>query len=168
MTAGRATSADLVRAYAARIVALDRDGPQLHAVNPNAVADAMALDVERRAKGARGPLHGIPILIKDNIETADPMPTTAGSLALSGNITDRDAPLVARFRAAGYSIVSVLARRGQAQALMERAEALDAPLQSGANGVTALGIGPGRWLFIGASLARLAPLADLASLSRVL
>jgi len=64
-----------------------------------------------------------------------------------------------------YSIVSVLARRGQAQALIERAGALDAPLQSGANGVTALGIGPGRWLFIGASLAKLAPLADLASLS---
>jgi len=108
MAAGRITSAGLVRAYIARIDALDRGGPHLRAViavNPNAVADAMALDVERKAKGARGPLHGIPILIKDNIETADPMPTTAGSLALANNVTHRDAPLVARLRAAGAVIL---------------------------------------------------------------
>jgi amidase len=108
MAAGRVTSVDLVRAYIARIDALDRDGPQLHSVivvNPNAIADAMALDTERKAKGARGPLHGIPVLVKDNIETADPMATTAGSLALADNFTHRDAPLVARLRAAGAVIL---------------------------------------------------------------
>jgi amidase len=108
MAAGRVTSVDLVRAYIARIDALDRDGPQLHSVivvNPNAIADAMAMDAERKAKGARGPLHGIPVLVKDNIETADPMATTAGSLALADNFTHRDAPLVARLRAAGAVIL---------------------------------------------------------------
>ena len=108
MAAGRVSAAELVQAYIARIDALDRSGPQLHAiiaVNPNAIADATALDAERKAKGARGPLHGIPILVKDNIETADPMPTTAGSLALAGNVTHRDAPLVARLRAAGAVIL---------------------------------------------------------------
>jgi len=108
MAAGRVTSAELVRAYIARIDALDRGGPQLRAViavNPNAIADAAALDGERKTKGARGPLHGIPILVKDNIETADPMPTTAGSLALADNVTHRDAPLIARLRAAGAVIL---------------------------------------------------------------
>ena len=65
------------------------------------MADARASDAERKAKGARSPLHGIPILVKDNIETADPIPTTAGSLALADNITHRDAPAVAQLRAAG-------------------------------------------------------------------
>src|SRR4051794_31905890 len=77
MAAGRVSAADLVRAYIARIDALDRGGPQLHAViavNPNAIADARALDAERRRGHLRGPLHGIPILVKDNIETVDPMP----------------------------------------------------------------------------------------------
>jgi amidase len=108
MAAGRVTSADLVRAYLARIEAMDRNGPQLRAViavNPQAIADAAALDSERKTKGARGPLHGIPILVKDNIETQDPMPTTAGSLALADNVTHRDAPLVARLRAAGAVIL---------------------------------------------------------------
>jgi amidase len=108
MAAGRVTSAGLVQAYIARIDALDRNGPQLHAViavNPNAIAAATALDAERKAQGARGPLHGIPILVKDNIETADPLPTTAGSLALADNITHRDAPLVAKLRAAGAVIL---------------------------------------------------------------
>jgi amidase len=108
MTAGRVSAAELVQAYTARIDALDRSGPQLHAViavNPNAIADAVALDAERKAKGPRGPLHGIPILVKDNIETADLMPTTAGSLALANNVTHRDAPLVARLRAAGAVIL---------------------------------------------------------------
>jgi amidase len=108
MAAGRVSAAELVRAYSARIEALDRNGPELHAViavNPNAIADAMALDAERKAGGARGPLHGIPILVKDNVETADPMPTTAGSLALANNVTHRDAPLVARLRAAGAVIL---------------------------------------------------------------
>src|SRR3954464_6992759 len=108
MAAGRVSAAELVAAYIARIDALDRAGPQLHAViavNPNAIADAQALDAERRGGHTRGPLHGIPILVKDNIETADPMPTTAGSLALAGNVTGRDAPVIARLRAAGAIIL---------------------------------------------------------------
>ena len=108
LTAGRVTSEDLVRAYLARIAKIDRSGPKLQSIislNPNAIADARALDAERRAKGARGPLHGIPILVKDNIETADPIATTAGSLALAENITHRDAPAVARLRSAGVIIL---------------------------------------------------------------
>ena len=108
LTAGRATSVDLVRAYLARIAATDRRGPTLRAVvalNPDALAQARALDAERKAGHIRGPLHGIPILIKDNIETADAMPTTAGSLALAANLTRRDAPVVARLRAAGAVIL---------------------------------------------------------------
>jgi len=108
MAAGRVTSEQLVRAYEARIALIDRSGPSLYsviAVNPNALADARRLDAERRAGHVRGPLHGLPILIKDNVETADPMPTTAGSLALAANITHRDAPIVARLRAAGAVIL---------------------------------------------------------------
>jgi amidase len=108
MAAGRVTSEELVRAYLARIEANDRGGPALRSVislNPDALADARALDAERKAKGSRGPLHGIPILIKDNIETADPIPTTAGSLALADNITHRDSPIVERLRAAGAVIL---------------------------------------------------------------
>ncbi len=108
MAAGRVTSEQLVRAYLARIDAIDVHGPALRSVisiNPNALADARALDAERKAKGPRGPLHGVPILIKDNIETADPVATTAGSLALADNVTHRDAPIVARLRAAGAVIL---------------------------------------------------------------
>jgi amidase len=108
LAAHRVTSAELVRLYEQRIAALDRAGPHLNSVlilNPDALAEARALDAERAIKGPRGPLHGIPILVKDNIETADPMPTTAGSLALEGNITHRDAPAVARLRAAGAIIL---------------------------------------------------------------
>ena len=108
MQAGKATSVDLVRAYRARIAAMDRAGPALRSVialNPNAEAQAKALDAERRAGRVRGPLHGVPVLIKDNVETADAMPTTAGSLALKDNITRRDAPVVAQLRAAGAVIL---------------------------------------------------------------
>src|SRR5437868_2861866 len=78
LTAGRITSEHLVRAYLKRIESLDRAGPRLRsviAVNPEALAQARASDRERRQSGARGPLHGIPVLLKDNIETADRMPT---------------------------------------------------------------------------------------------
>src|SRR5258706_11604365 len=105
---GRVTSLQLVDAYLARIARIDRTGPALRSVlalNPQAHAQARALDRERAAGHIRGPLHGIPLLIKDNIETADPMPTTAGSLALAGNHGGRDAPLVARLRAAGAVIL---------------------------------------------------------------
>jgi len=110
MTAGKATSVSLTQAYMARIAAMDRGpkGPALRAViavNPDALAQARALDAERKAGRVRGPLHGVPILIKDNIETLDPMATTAGSLALRNNITRRDAPVVAQLRAAGAVIL---------------------------------------------------------------
>ncbi len=108
MTSGRVTSEALVAAYLQRIEMLDRSGPALNsvlAVNPDAAAQARSLDDERRAGRVRGPLHGIPILIKDNIETRDPMPTTAGSLALAANITARDAPAIARLREAGAIIL---------------------------------------------------------------
>ena len=108
MAAQRLTSEALVRFYLDRIARLDRAGPALHAVialNPDALAQARALDAERRAGHVRGPLHGVPILIKDNIETADPIATTAGSLALAANVTGRDAPAVARLRAAGAVIL---------------------------------------------------------------
>ncbi|RZM33851.1 MAG: amidase, partial [Sphingomonas sp.] len=108
MTAGTASSVDLVRAYLARIAAMDRKGPTLRSVialNPDALAQAKALDAERRAGRVRGPLHGVPVLIKDNVETADAMPTTAGSLALKDNMTRRDAPVVAQLRAAGAVIL---------------------------------------------------------------
>ncbi len=108
LTAGAVTSEQLVQAYLDRIAAIDDAGPTLNAVialNPNALADARALDAERRAGRLRGPLHGVPILLKDNIESADPMPTTAGSLALAANTTNRDAPFVERLRAAGAIIL---------------------------------------------------------------
>ncbi|RZM19446.1 MAG: amidase, partial [Sphingomonas sp.] len=108
MTSDKASSVDLVRAYLARIAAMDRKGPTLRAVialNPDALAQAKALDAERKAGRIRGPLHGVPVLIKDNVETADAMPTTAGSLALKDNLTRRDAPVVAQLRAAGAVIL---------------------------------------------------------------
>jgi amidase len=108
LDAGRITSEELVWFYGARVAALDRAGPTLNSVialNPEAVDVARALDQERADRGPRGLLHGIPILIKDNIETADPIATTAGSLALKDNITGRDAPCVARLRSAGAIIL---------------------------------------------------------------
>ncbi|MBV8199677.1 MAG: amidase, partial [Acidobacteria bacterium] len=104
MAAGRWTSRRLVEAYLARIAALDRHGPALRAVievNPEAAVIADALDAERRARGARGPLHGIPILLKDNIGTHDRMTTTAGSLALAGSVPASDAWVAGRLREAG-------------------------------------------------------------------
>src|SRR5262249_2967955 len=108
MTSGAVTSEQLVQAYLDRIERIDRNGPSLNSVlalNPNALEQARALDAERAAGHVRGPLHGIPILLKDNTEGADPIATTAGSLALAGNVTNRDAPLVARLREAGAVIL---------------------------------------------------------------
>ncbi len=108
LNAGKTTSEALVRAYLARIAAMDRSGPALHAVialNPEALAAAKALDAERKAGKLRGPLHGLPILVKDNVETRDAMATTAGSLALKDNVTGRDAPMIARLRGAGALIL---------------------------------------------------------------
>ena len=108
MTTGRYTSRQLTEMYLRRIEEIDRNGPALHAVietNPDAVSIAESLDAERKAKGPRGPLHGIPVLIKDNIDTADRMLTTAGSLALEGTRPAKDAGLVTRLRAAGVVIL---------------------------------------------------------------
>ncbi|OHB27675.1 MAG: amidase [Phenylobacterium sp. RIFCSPHIGHO2_01_FULL_69_31] len=108
LTDGRVTSEQLVRGYLERIERIDRAGPKLNAVlalNPKALDEARRLDAERRAGKVRGPLHGLPILLKDNIETADGTPTTAGSLALAANAAGRDAPLVTRLTDAGAIVL---------------------------------------------------------------
>ncbi|MEO6392423.1 MAG: amidase [Pyrinomonadaceae bacterium] len=108
MASGRQSSVSLVRMYLARIAAIDRRGPQLNSVielNPDALKIAAALDAERKAKGPRGPMHGIPVLIKDNIDTADAMMTTAGSLALVAAKPLQDAHVVRRLREAGAVIL---------------------------------------------------------------
>ena len=105
---GTLNSEAVTAAYLARIAAVDDSGPTLNAVIatfPDALDQARAMDAELRAGTYRGPMHGIPILVKDNVEVAGPIATTAGSLALAGNITNRDAPLIARLRAAGAVIL---------------------------------------------------------------
>jgi amidase len=105
MAAGQVTSKDLVQGYLNRIQQL---GPTLNAVietNTNAIAIANSLDRERKAGHVRGPLHGIPLLVKDNIATNDNMQTTAGSLALYNSNVPADAPLIAQLRAAGAIIL---------------------------------------------------------------
>lgn len=107
MSEGRFTAVDLTRAYLARIAAYDQKGPALNAmirVNPAAERDAIAMDAERRAGKVRGPLHGIPIILKDNYNTAD-MPTTGSTLALASFVPREDAFLVKRLREAGAIIV---------------------------------------------------------------
>jgi amidase len=109
MANGRYSSRQLVERYLRRIEQLDRNGPQLRSIaeiNPEALAIAASLDEERKTKGPRGPLHGIPIVIKDNIDTADRMTTTAGSLALEGSIPSQDAFVVQKLRAAGAVIIA--------------------------------------------------------------
>ena len=104
LTRGDLTSRDLVERYVQRIESLDHNGPMLHAVietNPDALAIAASLDTERRAGRTRGPLHGIPVLVKDNIDTADRLHTTAGSAALVDGSPTRDAFVVEKLRAAG-------------------------------------------------------------------
>ena len=108
MTTGQHSSRSLCQAYLARIAEVDRKGPALRAVielNPDALTIADALDAERKAGKSRGPLHGIPVLIKDNIATADAMQTTAGSLALVGVKPPRDSGIAAKLRAAGAVIL---------------------------------------------------------------
>ncbi len=100
---GRFSSVELVEKYLARIESLDKRGPRVNSVielNPDAMAIAAALDRERKERGPRGPMHGIPVLIKDNIDTGDKMMTSAGSLALASRAA-KDAPLVTRLREAG-------------------------------------------------------------------
>jgi amidase len=108
MQAGEESARSLVEKYRRRIDALDKQGPALHAVielNPEADAIAASLDAERASHGPRGPLHGIPVLIKDNIGTADRMTTTAGSLALEGSTPARDAFVARSLREAGAIIL---------------------------------------------------------------
>jgi len=108
MKAGKFTARSLVEKYTARIGEVDKQGPALNSVielNPDAPSIADALDQERKAKGPRGPLHGIPVLIKDNIATADRMMTTAGSLALVGAKAPKDSFVAQRLRAAGAVIL---------------------------------------------------------------
>jgi amidase len=108
MSSRRESAVSLLKKYVARIDDIDRRGPALKSVielNPDAVSIARALDVERQAKGPRGPLHGVPVLLKDNIDTADRMMTTAGSLALVGPSPVRDSFVARRLREAGAVIV---------------------------------------------------------------
>ncbi|MGB9284376.1 MAG: amidase, partial [Candidatus Sulfotelmatobacter sp.] len=108
MKSGKFTARSLVETYSARIDQIDKHGPALNSVielNPDALSIADALDQERKRKGPRGPLHGIPILIKDNIDTADGMMTTAGSLALVGSKPSHDSFVAQKLRTAGAVIL---------------------------------------------------------------
>ncbi|HEV7857911.1 MAG TPA: amidase [Pyrinomonadaceae bacterium] len=108
MQTGKLSSRSITGKYLSRIDDVDKHGPTINSVieiNPDALEIAEALDKERKAKGARGPLHGIPVLIKDNIDTADRMMTTAGSLALEGSIAARDSFVAQRLREAGAVIL---------------------------------------------------------------
>jgi amidase len=108
MAAGTLTAHQLTVAYLQRMAEIDRSGPKLNAVlelNPDALSLADALDAERRGGQVRGPLHGIPVLLKDNLDTADRMETTAGSLAMVGQRPPRDAHVVARLRDTGAVIL---------------------------------------------------------------
>jgi len=108
MESGKHTARSLAEQYLRRVDEVDANGPALHAIierNPDALTIADALDAERRTHGSRGPLHGIPVLIKDNIDTGDKMKTSAGSLALAESVARQDAPLVARLRQAGAVVL---------------------------------------------------------------
>ncbi|HEY6890792.1 MAG TPA: amidase family protein [Solirubrobacter sp.] len=103
MTAGTLTATQLTKAYLQRIALTNTEGPSINAVrrlNPTALQEAAALDAERAAGHVRGPLHGIPVIVKDNLDAAG-IPTTAGSVALENSVPDKDSPVVAKLRAAG-------------------------------------------------------------------
>lgn len=109
MASGARSSEEITRLYLDRIAALDRDGPRLRSIietNPEALEIARALDAERAAGTVRGPLHGVPIVLKDNIDTADGMTTTAGSYALEGHVAAQDSGVAARLRAAGAVLLA--------------------------------------------------------------
>jgi amidase len=109
MESGERTARSITELCLRRIEEMDRQGPELRSIietNPDALAIADELDAERRASGPRGPLHGIPVAIKDNIDTHDGMTTTAGSLALEGSIPPRDAFIAQRLREAGAIIIA--------------------------------------------------------------
>ena len=109
MESGRLTARSITELYLARIEALNHQGPELRAIietNPDALEIADELDAERRVSGPRGPLHGIPVAIKDNIDIHDEMTTTAGSLALEGSIPPRDSFIAQKLREAGAIILA--------------------------------------------------------------
>jgi amidase len=109
MEIGGLTARRIAELYLERIEAVDRSGPELRSildVNPDALEIASSLDAERRERGPRGPLHGVPVLLKDNLDTADRMTTTAGSLALEGSIPSRDSFVAERLRAAGAVLLA--------------------------------------------------------------
>src|SRR5580704_6930557 len=109
MKSGKFTARALVEKYSHRIDEIDKSGPAIHSIiemNPDALSIAEALDQERKAKGPRGPLHGVPVLIKDNIDTADKMMTTAGSLALLGSKPAQDSMVAKKLRSAGAIILA--------------------------------------------------------------
>jgi len=109
MNEGELSSVELTEYFLQRIESIDRNGPELNAIielNPDALAIAKALDEERRASGPRGPMHGIPVVLKANIDTADQMTTTAGSLALAGHQPPADAFIVSRLREEGAVILA--------------------------------------------------------------
>ena len=111
MESGEHTARSITEAYLGRIEALDRQGPELRScieINPDALAIADELDAERAAGSIRGPLHGIPVALKDNLDTHDRMTTTAGSLALEGSIPPRDSFVAERLRAAGAILLGKL------------------------------------------------------------
>jgi amidase len=108
MKSGRFTARSLVEQYSARINEIDKHGPSINSIiemNPDALSIADSLDQERKAKGPRGPMHGIPVLIKDNIDTADKMMTTAGSLALINSKPAQDSKVAEKLRSAGAVIL---------------------------------------------------------------
>ena len=108
LASGKYTSEQLVQLYLKRIETIDATGPQLNSVieiNPDAISIAVKMDKEMKSGKSRGPLHGIPILIKDNIDTGDKMQTTAGALAMEGNIVTKDAFVVKKIREAGAIII---------------------------------------------------------------
>lgn len=105
MVRGDFSAEELTKAAMARVAALDGRLHSIIAINPNAVAQARAVDAARKAGRAMGPMAGIPVLVKDNVETKDPMATTAGSLALKDNVTGRDSPSIANLRAGGAVIL---------------------------------------------------------------
>ncbi len=108
LASGKISSFELICHYMRQIAADDKQGKHINAVleiNPDALFIAEALDAERKAKGVRGPMHGMPVLLKDNIDTGDAMHTSAGSLALKDNYANADAFLVAKLRAAGAIVL---------------------------------------------------------------
>ncbi len=111
MESGEHTARSITEAYLGRLEAMDRQGPELRSmieINPDALAIADELDAERQANGPRGPLHGIPVALKDNLDTHDRMTTTAGSLALEGSIPPQDSFVAERLRAAGAILLGKL------------------------------------------------------------